>query len=438
MSNALAIAGVTAVLKDLLDSGLIEHEVTDTMGQGVTVSALAPDRIELTGPGATPRLNLFLHQVTPNPAWRNVGLPSHDGRGNRIDNPPLALDLHYLITAYGSEDLQAEVLLGYAIQLLHETPVLTRRAIRTALDPSPVNGGILPSIYQALRAADLSDQVEQIKITPATLNTEEMSRLWSALQAHYRPTAPYQVSVVLIESQRPARSALPVLTRGPLIDPVSGRDRGVVVAPSLLPPLPTLDAVRPPDAQPAARLGDTVDVIGHHLDGTGRAVRLFNTRFDIDEEIPALASGGHDLLQFTLPDLPADFPVGAYLVGVNVVRPGEASVRTTNQLTLLVAPEITTFPPTDMARDSQGTVTIEIGCRPQVRPGQRASLILGERESFAEPFASSTSSLSFRFENAPPAGSEHLVRLRVDGIESLIIDRKATPPAFFDHRVILP
>ena len=43
MSNALAIAGVSAVLKDLLDSGLIDHQVTDALGAGVTVSSLAPD-----------------------------------------------------------------------------------------------------------------------------------------------------------------------------------------------------------------------------------------------------------------------------------------------------------------------------------------------------------------------------------------------------------
>jgi Pvc16 N-terminal domain len=441
MSNALAVAGVTAVIKDLLDSGMIEHQVTDAMGQGVTVSAVAPDTIPLTGPEATPRLNLFLHKVTPNGGWRNVGLPSHDSAGNRVGNPPLALDLHYVITAYGTADLQAEVLLGYAMQLLHETPVFTRQAIRTALNPSPVNGSILPTIYQALRAADLADQVEQIKITPATVNTEEMSQIWSALQAHYRPTAAYQVSVVLIESQRPARSALPVLSRGPIIDPVSGRDRGVVVEPSLLPPLPTIDEVRPPNKQPAARLGDTVDLIGHHLDGTNRAVRLENVRFQIDEEVPALATGGAALLQFTVPNTPAVFPVGIYQLAASVLRPGETSERSSNQLALVIAPEITTpfpFPPANLSRDPQGTVTIKLSCRPEVRPGQRAELILGDRAEFAEPFANTTADLTFLFPNAPPAGSQHLVRLRMDGIESLIIDRAAKPPVFFNHRVTLP
>jgi len=80
MSNALAIAGVTAVIKDLLDSGLIDHAITDTLGAGVTVTTQAPDTVSLDSQVA-PQLNLFLHQVTPNVAWRNAALPSRDAGG---------------------------------------------------------------------------------------------------------------------------------------------------------------------------------------------------------------------------------------------------------------------------------------------------------------------------------------------------------------------
>src|SRR5262245_21037039 len=280
MSNALAIAGVTAVLRDLLDSGMIDHAVTDVMGAGVAVTAIAPDRIPLEGADAKAQLNVFLHQATPNAAWRNASLPSRDRDGNRTSNPPLALDLHYLITAYGTADLQAEVLLGYAMQLLHETPVLSRDKIRVALNPpsAPVDGGALPSVYQALRASDLADQYEQIKITPWTLNNEEMSKLWSAFQAHYRPTAAYQVSVVLIEASRPARSPLPVLSRGPVLpsafDSTILRDQGVVVQPDVMPPFPEVQEVVLPAEQIAAHLGDAIVLNGHHLDGTNHRLLL--------------------------------------------------------------------------------------------------------------------------------------------------------------------
>lgn len=225
MSNALAIASVTAVLKDLLNNGLIDHDATSTLGN-VTVSALSPDRIDTTTLNQTSQLNLFLYQVTPNIGWRNVGLPARNSEGERISNPPLALNLHYLLTAYGALEFHAEILLGYSMQLLHETPILTRTAIRTALaPPTAVSGGSgLPAPMRALFTSELAEQVEQIKITPETLNTEEISRMWTAFQAHYRPSAAYQVSVVLIESKQSTRSVLPVRARKiyaiPFIHPV--------------------------------------------------------------------------------------------------------------------------------------------------------------------------------------------------------------------------
>src|SRR5262249_588440 len=140
VSNALAIAGVTAVIKSVIDNGMIDQKVAAAIGHSITVSALAPDEIAV-GNDAVPCLNLFLHQVTPNGGGGNGRYPSCDSAGQRIRNAPLALDLHYLLTAYGSADLQAELLLGYAMELLHETPVLARKAIRTALNPSGPSAG---------------------------------------------------------------------------------------------------------------------------------------------------------------------------------------------------------------------------------------------------------------------------------------------------------
>src|SRR5262245_15054840 len=222
MSNALAIASVTAVLKDLLNNSLIDHDLGSSVGE-VIVSALPPDRIDALESDKKSRLNLFMYQVVQNAGWRNVGLPSRNDRGERISNPPLALDLHYLLTAYGAEEMHAEILLGYGMQLLHETPVLTRAAIRRSLaPPSLITGGSgLPPEMEALFTSELSEQVEQIKIAPSSLTTEEISRMWSAFQAKYRPTAVYQASVVLIESQHSKKSPLPVCARKIYVVPFS-------------------------------------------------------------------------------------------------------------------------------------------------------------------------------------------------------------------------
>src|SRR5258707_1341569 len=215
MRNALEVASVSFVLVDLLNNGLIDHDISATLGNEVTVSALSTDKVDSlqTKSTANSQLNLFLYNVTQNQGWKNVGYPSRDSNGDRVNNPPLAINLHYLLSAYGMEQFHSEVLLGYGMQLFHETPFLPRDAIRKSLAaPSLVPAGQgLPPFMASLFTSELAEQVEQIKIWPETLSTEEISRLWTAFQAKYRPTAAYQVSVVLIESRAAIKSALPVL-----------------------------------------------------------------------------------------------------------------------------------------------------------------------------------------------------------------------------------
>ena len=441
MSTALAIAGVTAVLRDLLNDGLVNHNVSGVLGSSVTVSVLAPDRVVPPSASEASQLNLFLYLVTPNPGWRNEALPSRDATGRqRLTNPPLALDLHYLLSVYSGGDLHAEILLGYAMQLLHEMAVLTRDAIRTALNPSPGVGASLPPALRALADSGLDDQVELIKLTPQYLNTEEMSKLWTAMQSHFRPTAAYTASVVLIEAQRAARSPLPVLSRGQ-VDLATGRDRGVEVIPSLLPPLPTLTAVVPPAHQSVAAIGDTVALRGHHLEGSSREVLLTNDRFEIEATIAALPppsppAGTDALIEISLTGQAAVLPAGLYRVAARLVRPGESKPRETNRIALTLAPQMTNLP-LSVARAGDGSASFTIEFTPALRVGQSAVLVLGQTEYLPQGSPGSpATALSFVIPDAPPGS--HLARLRVDGIESPIIDLSTEPPAiptFLDQRV---
>ncbi|MDF3308908.1 DUF4255 domain-containing protein [Rhodococcus sp. T2V] len=433
MSSALALAGVTAVLRDLLNDGLINHNVAGAIGTAVTVSVMPPDRVVPSNGSEASQLNLFLHKVTPNLGWRNERLPARDSSGRvRLSDPPLALDLHYLLTAFTAADLHSEILLGYGMQLLHENPVLTREAIRTALSPAPDVGTTLPATLRALNATGLADQIEQLRITSAPLDTEELSKLWTAIQAHYRPTTAYTVSVVLIESTKTGVSPLPVLSRGP-VGPVGGRERGIVVRPDLVPPLPTIETVEPAGKQPVARLGDTIDLKGHHLDGTNRQVRLISDRFGIDEVLAATVGNDPGLIQFVIPTARAsDFPATIYQMVADVIRPGEPVPRSTNHMALVVAPHITNLP-MNTAVDGSGTATFTIEFTPDYRAGQTVSLALGSAEVAAHGTSVQTASLDFVVPNAPLGN--HLVRLRIDGIESPVVDRITIPPTFLDARI---
>jgi len=194
MSTALALASVTALLKDLLENGLASAGVTAKIGGDAAVSALPPDRVT-SGADEKAQLNVFLYHVTPNAQMRFE--PGASGNGHR----PLSLELHYLLTAYGAQDYQTEILLGHALQLLHESPVLERERIRSSLNAlsHTRDRRVIPPAQAALASSPLADQVERLTITPEFLSTEEISKLWSALQAKYRPSATYKVSAVFID-----------------------------------------------------------------------------------------------------------------------------------------------------------------------------------------------------------------------------------------------
>ncbi len=444
MSTALAIASVTAVLKDLLNNGVVDHNVQPLLGD-VTVSALPPDRIITEATPEKSQLNLFLYQVTPNAAWRNAALPARDSRGARLTNPPLALDLHYLLTAYGEKDLHAEILLGYGMQILHEAAVLPRDAIRRALSPfpqQPFDVGQLPPQLRALFESGLAEQVEQIKVVPQSISTEEISRLWTAFQARYRPTAAYQVSVVLIESRSGAvRAALPV------------RERNVYAIPFRQPVVEQL--LSRPNAA-AKALPNQPILHEHFLVLRGRQLRGDDTRVHVAdvEVVPAASDVSESEISFQLP--PGLFAGVQGLQVVHATPMGTPLVPHSG-----VASDVTAF----VLRPHIDTVNVNAqqGSAPDLRAGtfdltvspaigreQRVTLLLNElaspppsdRAAYAYGFERkspyqdvfppqtpppTTSALSIVFKDVKPA--QYLVRLQVDGAVSPL-DTDAVTKAF--------
>lgn len=426
MSGALAIAGVTAALKDLLNDGLLDHDLSSIGSFSVT--AQPPDRIT-TGENEDNRLNLFLYQVSANPGWRNEDLPSRNAAGMRISNPPLALDLRYLLTAYGAQDMNAEVLMGYAMELLHETPVLARAQLRIALGtPSPIDGSLLPGVFGSLSAADLADQVEQLKITPEFLNPEELSKLWTAMQARYRLSMSYLVTVVLIRRNDATRVAPPVLQRG-------AGDRGPIAS-SGAPP--TLGALRNLAAAllPAARLGDDLALVGTNLATAGPLSVVFEAaRLGIVNVLPINAGAGDPVVHLPDPAQSAaamtDWAAGVYTVSLRVTLPGQPPW-TTNGMALALAPSVVITP---LTAAPATPVTLTVSCAPRLLPAQNAGvrLLIGTSElapaSIVTP-ADPAQPTTLTFDVPGQPAGQYLLRLRVDGIDSLPVLITGTPPAF--------
>jgi hypothetical protein len=140
--------------------------------------------------------------------------------GQQLSNPPLAINLHYLVTAYGANPFDPEILLGFAMRIFHNTPVVPRSVIQTAL--TALDSGTPSNEQQLVSASTLASQIEHIRITPETLTTEEIYRLWTAFQVSYRPTTSYQVSVVVIQDTESFQSNLPVQQRALVALPLTG------------------------------------------------------------------------------------------------------------------------------------------------------------------------------------------------------------------------
>lgn len=393
MSSAMALAAVTSLLQTCLT-----HVYNASVLGTVNVSAVAPDIVQNTvgtGSDAPPQVNLFLHQVTPNAAWRNALLPSLAADGaTRLTNPPLALDLHYLLTAYGGADTEAEALLGYAILMLHENPVLPRALITSILGTLP--GG---TYNNALKAAGIDTQIEMIKITPSTLGREEMAWLWTALKADYRPTFPFQASVVLMRNDNPAAFSLPVLTR----------NIGVQAGPPA-----QLYVVEPPNDQAAAVVGDMVTITGASLSGAS-LISLVNPKANTTYTFaPAAGAVKDTLFTFTVPEDPTHLPVGVCQISLIYEDSSNNILEHTNAVTIAIGAKILGAPAPTAAASGGGTL-ITLSCDPQMRPGQTVYLVVGSNAVQAEPFTTATASLSFQLSTALAAGT-YAARLQVDGV----------------------
>ncbi|ADW69494.1 DUF4255 domain-containing protein [Granulicella tundricola] len=368
MSTALALASVSYVLVDLLNNGLIDHDISSVAGD-VSVTALSPDQIDASSP-TNSQLNLFLYNVTQNESWRNDNYPSRNFQGDRISNPPLALNLHYLLTAYGAEPFHAEILLGYGMQLLHENPVLPRDAIRRSLKGTTVGAGNLPSNLLNLITSQLAEQVEQVKIWPQMLSTEEISRLWTAFQAKYRPTAAYQASVVLIESTVSTKSSLPVLTRG------------LYAFPSQRPVVTSVLSQRPvPDAKPADQpilFNYTLLLQGSSLQGESTTVS-----FTTQDAAPTSTTAS----MITVP-LPAGLLAGAQVLTVNQTLlagspPTSILTQQSEPLSFVLRPTLVSATVEGLtgAGDSPRNGTLHVVIAPAVDPAQRLILLLNLMET---------------------------------------------------------
>ncbi len=405
MSTELAVTAVTQTLRQILDDEIEHKWGTDVLSGDLTkerfITNLPPHKVRDVH-AADSVVNLFLYRTDVNGAWRNMS-PPIQGKPGETDPPPLAINLEYLISAYGEDDREevAHFFLGQAMRILHDVPLVPRQ-----------------KLFDVLKKSRVHEQIERITVTPRSLSIEEISKLWSVFQTQYRVSAAYLITVLLIDSKVPGRSPLPVLTRGP-------DDSGVVVVAALP---PALESARPATGFSGVRLGEDVIVTGERFDASIVAANVRHPSMTVAQKLPVTAISPIQL-RITIPavnsapGISAAWPAGIYSLSLEAVRPGQAPW-TTNEVPFVVAPSITVVPKTVQPPASLFEITID--AQPQVRPTQIVAVLFGNTKltpkSVAAP-ANADSPTVVKVDAPGDVIGLHRVRLRVDGVDSIPVVR---------------
>ncbi|MFD0165155.1 Pvc16 family protein [Streptomyces decoyicus] len=191
MSNALAVATVTQAL-----ALLIEHNLHPEIDMAVSVETRKPP----ADPPTDPTITVFLYQVSHNPSMRNSDLVTRAADGTLLKRPAAAIDLHFVISAYGEEtELVGQRLIGSVVRTLHEIPVLPRELIEEAAQRPYLEG------------SDLAESLQKVRFTPTQMDVDETSKLWGMLHnTPYSLSVVYQASLVLLDGHQKPAPARPV------------------------------------------------------------------------------------------------------------------------------------------------------------------------------------------------------------------------------------
>lgn len=356
-STPLGVAAVTYVLQRMLNDGLKNRNPDAPHNISVLddplVSIQTPDKIESD---TKDQLNLFMYMVSFNTGWRNQMQPVRNSSGSRIENTPLALDLHYLLTAYSKgEDLNRDILLGFGMQAFHDNPTLSKAFIAAEL--------AAPTLTY-LSKSNLDKQFEHIKITPENLSTEEISRLWAAFGAKYRPSAAYKVTVLLTQTQRDIEPGPPV------------RSRNVYVKPFKSPVIEKVWGIDPvtnlPQANRVIVLGDTLSIQGYNLKGEVVEVKFA-------DNLPEKPKGITD--KEIIAKIPSNLKAGVQSVQViHKINMGTPEMPHTGPVSnagiFILSPKIT--PPPNVVFNGSGQTPVINGIDPPVQHGQKVYVLLDE------------------------------------------------------------
>lgn len=204
----LAIGAATKAIAELLARKMNKPPLLGSVTPKVTTLPPDDDRVD-----DADGVNLFLYRVSASPFLANSGWRGDRGNPQGSKRSPLSLTLHYMLTAYAKkaegaafDDVTAHRLLGNAMAVLHEYPVL-----------NDVHDSDFDASLDTQFAKELRDSFEKIKVSMVPTTMEELSKIWTGLSKAYRLSVGYEVSLVQIAPVAPAPAP------GPPVQEISAR-----------------------------------------------------------------------------------------------------------------------------------------------------------------------------------------------------------------------
>ena len=141
----------------------------------------------------TAGVSLFLYRLLPNGSHRPPsGRLAPDGRRYRNMLP---LDLHFLLTVWGTDASLQHTIAGWMMRVLEDTPIL----------PAGLVNAVAPDVFNG---------DETVEISLADLGTEDLFHIWETIvQNDYQLSIPYIARNIRIESTQILQSGQPVQER---------------------------------------------------------------------------------------------------------------------------------------------------------------------------------------------------------------------------------
>lgn len=431
MGDYRVIAGVSATLRNLL-TGYMKMDYLQT---DADVTLVAPD-VE-PEEASDRRVNLFLWRVTENEYLENRE-PSGPPGAPKPPVAPLALDLHYLLTVHSAEDGDetAQQLLGDAMGVLHDYPVLTDKLPRR-----PDSRGRHDPPESVLDRRIRPDY-DHVRVTLDPMDPERLVSLWNSFTVPYRLSAAYRASVVEIESRREVRTPGLVGEPSETLPPEEPPEGGpwLHVGPFDSPQVRSVRVIRHDDPQererpyPFARIGDRVVLYGENLwsEETDVEVDGINVTPGVD--------GSEVRLEFVVPDdiVPHGTASGGRTIPAeDRLQPGARPVRVhrevfgrdygdgepyriaSNTSILVLVPSVQSVVVSGDMLEIRGLRLVNADLKSVVMIGDH---VVHVDRTPGQAGPSPETSLEVALPSGLVAGREYPVRVRVNGAES--VDRR--------------